>query len=488
MATLYLLPTIEIPAGTLRISLYSDDATLTVPSPPGLVNIGEIVERVNVEPGVIELEDVTLEYIDNHETYPQGFWQKWLTEDNPEILIELAEGGSYTSIFRGYVTDTAPISEELAIIGTTPDVIRRGQFTATSMLAKLKNTTIGDSVGGSTYISTVRVDHSEVGLASSMLFCPILNFIAAMVEKGFAQSYDIDDCIVVTNVAWRYRGESLDAVETGNLTWDELWINTSVDTSLWFGALDSTTPIFDVLAQMCKGLGLVARYKFDSGNARHTIEMYESGWPRANEVTFDPAVPFSSDLYQQSPSMLKEGVVVSASKPFWASPYDSSFWVDSAGGYDEGDELPLSLNPDLALTVQFGNYDSVYPGQRDDLWYVDTGASNKEYHIDEIEFAYDDTPTYTSTSGEDFPMGEVLARFYFERFGDGIESPQPFQEYLRGYSTIKATESGTESVAYLQPFAKHSITGPEGTKTYIATEVRKDVLRDRSIVRWMETK
>jgi len=487
MAT-YQLPTIETPEGTLRITLFSFTA-YTVPNPVGLTNISEIVERVNVEPGFIELEDVTFEYEDVHTDYADGFWHNFLSDDEPEILLELDEGGTYQSIFRGYVTDTAPVAEETSVIGSV--VTRRGQFTCTSMMAKLKNTSVDDSVGGSSWLSTLRVTHSVIGRSSFRTFCPLVNALAAIIEKGFGVTYTLADCVVASNTAWRFRGESVDdASETSNLTWDQLWLDTTVDTEHWLGQLDTSTTLYSALTQICKGLGLVARYKYNSSLGRHTIEFYESGYPRANAVTFDPESPIRSQLHVQSPSMLKGGVVISANKPFWPAPYQNLLWIDEAGAYGEGPEMPISLEADLMIETQFGNYDAVYPGQYDDLWWIDTGSTPayEEYHIDEFEFAYNLTPTYTSTSGEDWPQGEALARYYYERFGDGIEAPQSFQEYVRAYNTIKATESSTNSVRYMQPFMKHVIAGPEGTKTYIATEVRKDIMASTTQVRWMETK
>jgi hypothetical protein len=102
---------ILVPAGTVTVTLVHPDENLVVPDEPTVQSIGDVVERIESEPNIIEMSSVEIEVVDDYslQEYPRGFWYYIITEsemlfdEKPEILLTLDEGDGDSYLFRGRV-------------------------------------------------------------------------------------------------------------------------------------------------------------------------------------------------------------------------------------------------------------------------------------------------------------------------------------------------------------------------------------------------
>src|SRR3990170_4130472 len=82
----YTLQTSVLPVGTVIIKLYSALNGLTIPTFASLSVPDDIVERCDLIPGEIELQEMTFEFVEDYSTYTEGFWYKVL-QSYEEIQI-----------------------------------------------------------------------------------------------------------------------------------------------------------------------------------------------------------------------------------------------------------------------------------------------------------------------------------------------------------------------------------------------------------------
>jgi hypothetical protein len=139
----YPLDEVVTPAGTLKMTLYIDDNWLSGDIPTtNLKNIGDIIEKIEENVGIIEMGTLDVEMFETYSaTYLNGFWLtliNWCLSNNypmPELWFTLSESGD-KYLFSGVIDAESVEHSELYINGST--VTRTVLFTLIQALYRLK--------------------------------------------------------------------------------------------------------------------------------------------------------------------------------------------------------------------------------------------------------------------------------------------------------------------------------------------------------------
>ena len=135
--TTYTLQTSVISTGTIVVKITSPLAGLTIPSSPTLFGLSEIIESLDALPGVVQVEEIDIDYIDDYTTYAEGFWHKVLAEVSVDIQMTLDEGSGATHLFYGRNLKSGTSQEEFDL---TPSAFQRsGTIHCLSFLTVLKS-------------------------------------------------------------------------------------------------------------------------------------------------------------------------------------------------------------------------------------------------------------------------------------------------------------------------------------------------------------
>ena len=104
----YQLPNVETISGLLKSYLFVDSSLppLNIPLGDWLLEKKELVERIDVDPCVVDVENIQIDLLEDYSIYPEGFWYKivngYPTKDI-QIMFTLMEGTDETFLFRGSV-------------------------------------------------------------------------------------------------------------------------------------------------------------------------------------------------------------------------------------------------------------------------------------------------------------------------------------------------------------------------------------------------
>ena len=225
---------------------------------------------------------------------------------------------------------------------------------------------------------------------------------------------------------------------------------------------------YEVLIALCRNFGVIPRYYFSASN-RHTIQLIGRGRSFSTALTFPS--PISSD-YAPFTDVLIGGTSI--------QKYDG-YATSFAGAATLGSidfPLPPSFNPDIEFELELG-LDGDYGGAN--VWnflksYDTTDIWNVTYceWYNYFSGAWVDTETKLSAA---------LAQMLYWRFQGAGYKPS----FERRYPGLKANLSGTDSTVNLHIGQLTSLTAYSGASSlgYYATEVRKNVMRHESSVKWL---
>jgi hypothetical protein len=144
---------------------------------------------------------------------------------------------------------------------------------------------------------------------------------------------------------------------------------------------------------------------------------------------------------------------------------------------------PPAWQADMHIAMEFQNNNYFYGGSAfpagltcNAFYFYNSGTNDMSFFGAHRYWNYQ-TDAWVSNQTR---MDISLARYYANRLG-GIR-----RVYERAYETIKANDGSTNSHVNLSLLRITVINDGIGDRTFYATEVRKDVAKEESFVRWEE--
>jgi len=186
----YTLPQIENnPAGVMKIDLIVDPSLplLTVPTSVKVINIGSLTELIDVQPGIVDVQNLEIELAEDYSTYTQGFWYN-VIQGYPDVDVQfkflLEEDGTDTFFFWGKVyREDIPWMEHY-VASDESSMVRTVAVTLVSLVHSLKDATIGDAI-------TEMLTHTQsVTLVGSTNALQLQQIFASIISVAFDQTYD----------------------------------------------------------------------------------------------------------------------------------------------------------------------------------------------------------------------------------------------------------------------------------------------------------
>lgn len=492
----YALPSISNNAGgVMKVNLIVDTSLpeLTIPTGVKITKIGALQELIDVEPGIVDVQNLDLEVAEDYTTYAMGFWYK-VIQGYPTVNVQfemiLTENGVDSFFFWGkvyreqikwgepYVTNTAVVRnckmKIVSLIHSTQDVV------VTKALTEMDN-------------------HFVSGIIS------LQDIIASIVYVCFGGSYD--------TTAAQFRNDDIQFQDPTFLSWtgasgidlNRTWVAkslidlTSSQNNVWWGLQFSSC--YDLLRAICLSFGWVGRYYFGQadgtykgdGSDIHRLEFLTRGQSFANFVTPEKGIT-ESTLY--SDTVIKNQNIrvsdIQQASDFYnngGARYDytvgNAYAIDGAEVVAQapsvtslGDTFPVNTAPnfakfDLDVNAQFILRTTYGGGSLTDNLHRAVRLSG--YVATARFWDYKAGAWVTDTN-----YVNVLMKYYNRRFSPGRKM------YQRKYGSMKFTLSGVTSQANLKPMVRIQINDFIATQNYYATEVVKDFQGGSSTVTWVQ--
>lgn len=473
----YTIQSTELPSGILTARLITEIGGLTIPADPTLVFDSDLISRLDGIPGIIEPQSWKIRFMEDYSTYAEGFWFKVLMVGDPAIEVLLNEGTGNKYIFRGHCLREAISFGEFDFFG---NIQRGGSFQCKSEIDKINNLTVQSLFN---YLDTIRID-------TFLFYNRLIDFVIAAANLGYEQT-----------------GVSI--VQTGNLNEiigkDEsfgqyfsfgefcMWANetTYSQTGLRSHWISTYTGTLDLIRDIAGNFGLLIDSAF-APDGKPTIRIFgRSGSVATLEMPIESSIGFDNALVTR----ITAGDSRSGSSA-WIEP------VGSRGGSSGGTRseilynyhlttFPQNKRSDLSIKTLFAkwHYPQTFPDAR---WTIFTQVpGNDVLRVTAMKFYDYANATYSADIATDNDpsiladgkviIAEPILGYLYRRFFNDKRM------YERTYATLKATIGGNVSTTNMELGVKTQINDGISTRTYYATEIRKNFMTNRMFVKWIET-
>jgi hypothetical protein len=460
----YTLQSEDTVSGKLTVRLHSEFANLQIPASP-TIDTGETESTESVDesrPGVIEMANMDLSYIEDYSHYSAGFW-KTVLAGKTEIELRLNDGYGDDYFFWGRVVDNIDEDEQSLIPGAER---RTGVFTCASKLTALNDVTIDD----------LRTEAEGHDIQNSILiyFIKVRDIIASMLKLGMDQTFNTDD-VEIEGDDFQYYGGSfigladVYVIRDGQGTTERGYLSAAGILNA-FGNVwrERFVNCFDLLGAMYFWFGAVPRYRYDMATSRHKIQMIGrfTGFP--TPITLED--PVSSKLTTEVDPQVK---VLTSSRTQTGSGYIYGAYYNNKGLVGRGDP-PVTVRPDLETSLDFITTQGVGPYWYGERLFLDPMADPfATGFVSHVRFWDVSTGAYSAIYQ---PSAEAHVRYWYSCFG-----PKASQ-YDRTYGSMKANDGTTNTQANLHVMSKTVI----GTRTYYAAKVTKRLGDGSATVQWVE--
>ena len=479
------LPDINnLACGVVRCKLFYDPSiTATIPTTVPFTNIGDFVERIDADPGIVDIENVQLEIKEDYSVHSEGFWHKIINgypKLDVQIMFSIMEGSDEVFLFRGSIYRANTTFGKVYINGT--DKVRTLSTQLVSMLTASDNIAtsslnvsnvahiIYDSGGGKYYLSK---------------FSDVLSMIIAL-----AYGFGVSDCEFTNN------SNDIMGKVTGSTykKWTDLYFiawSTGITGNADRGFLSNTTDHWsnsfaktsDLLKHLCSIFGCVASYSFgdDSGIItgtsadKHRITLSSRG---QNAQVIPSGKLLISDFTSESP-ILAKNIRFTLSQ----DNTKTRSWFNGVGYGNAA--LPSNATFDIDLTTEFR---VTLVGVWNELWnnLYDYSGSGSIYDaiVSVIEYWNYQTKSYSEADTQWYDAGADYYhyRFYNNRF-----------QYTRTYGSLKAIKGNDPpitSIRNLKSLIGHKITdiidGASVENTYYATGIKKSLIKNTVEITWLQ--
>jgi hypothetical protein len=397
--TAYTLPNIaNLAAGTIKTYLYVNDSlpALTIPSNVKITKFGNITERLDVNPAVLDIENVEIEATEDYATYEEGFWFKVImgypTLDVEMMFLLNSGTGEDQYLFRGKILRDDIVWTEHYVSGSSR--VRTVKIRLLTGYNILSSITIPDLITEAKLHLNYLTSSEAFG---NMKTISLGQLLASAVKLAFGTTYDATDIqergydIRLSYLGGaRYYYSPMQIMlpvqkETvyGNNTWVDyvMFDSTNAD---YLGQIFGNA--LELLRAFSTIFCFVPRYYFGDTNgsysgsatARHRIELLtrgriagtvtpDGGLIESSMRSSDPATSFQNSFYFSN-----------------AVGNESNWWDGAASHYGA---VPQWLNPAISFSCPW--YIGQDQGTYDGLWFiVDDGAGAWVYLSDAEWYDY----------------------------------------------------------------------------------------------------
>jgi len=540
-STEYSLPDIENnPAGVMKISLIVDTSLpeLTIPSTVKVLHIGTLTELIDVEPGVVDVQNLELELAEDYTTYTQGFWYK-VIQGYPTVNVEfkfiLEEDGVDTFYFWGKVYRQEVEWPEHYISTGETDVIRSVRLRLVSLIHSIKDIAIADIVTEALTHATPFSD-GWAGLyeTDAVLMSDLL---ASIVSVGFDQTYDaaaaqvrstdfkmefnggeveknIEDCYMLTKTIYQEAPPLLQtSSKNGYLDGENDDAN---NPHRWESEFADG---FSLLTRIALNFGWVVRYYYGKtdgtydaatpANNLHRLEFLTRGNSYAGLITPEKGIKQStlfSDSVIKTSNIRVVDVHAAHTTVSWSvgagyldHTVGESWAIDGieVDGYDPQTASALLLTDNFAVrpSPKFAEFDLgigllfivSYAVSTDELSLNDYRGLFTEEAASPGEFQFANGARYYDYNAATWVTGvtnmvTAVMQYYNRRFSPGRRM------YERTYGSLKFDDTGVTSHSSITPLKRIEIydQNTAADVVYYATEIRKDFENNETTVLWIE--
>lgn len=525
------------PAGTMKMTLIVDPSLpeLTVPDTCKVLHIGTLTELIDIEPGVVDVQNLEIELAEDYSTYAMGFWYK-VIQGYPTVPVQfkfiLEEDGVDTFYFWGKVYREEVEWSEHYINTVGTEVIRTVTLRLVSLVHALKDAAIDGAItemlthdvaaqwtppGGliGPYTSTVITLENVLASIASVAFDQSFSTAAIQVRSSdfvfqFSGESDLapKDAYIVTKSFYALSAFSLNN-ELGYINGES---SQTDNPHLWATQFSNC---YDLLAAIAANFGWVVRYYYGltdgtydaatPSNNLHRLEFLTRGTTFATLITPEKGVKSSTLL---SDSVVKESnirvsdvhttnvILTGGAANYRDQTTGEAFSIRDAevsAASPQGpsgaftyefvtNPAPLHAEFDFEVSLQFiRSYattdDIVGLCDYRTLWSEKSGTPGDYIYMDTTKFW--DYLTGAWSAAEE-SMETAVMKYYNRRFTSGRKL------YERTYGSLKFTESGVTSHMIIRPFKRIEINDLITTVTYYATEIRKDFESNTTTVLWIQ--
>jgi hypothetical protein len=498
--TQYTLPTINNnAAGTIKCYLYVDVRMplITIPSKVKVLSISPSKEAVDLNPGKIDTEYLTVELNEDYSVYSAGFWYN-LFENYPtydvQFMFILSESGTDSYFYRGSIFRENIVYHELYDDGSE-DYIRTVSVQLVSMLNMLSYASTDSLIAELvTNLATYFVQGKYLG-GSQYYFITPQNIIKAMMAIAFG----------ITNSSCVVQNCDLQCQNYGTGAWENPITQNYILAGLYdpdfnvANALGFFEPVAgsngyswlkrynncsQVLAQLCLSLGVIPRYYYGASDGfykgtssdKHTIELTTRGNSYSGVLMTMP-IAIQSDMVSNSRNKLldlKADDVQTIS--VGSVVINPTRWYVSQK-YGTGTEPQIT---DYSIQITQELHEANYSGEFQTLFSLWDDSGNRFDQVVAIKYwDYQAGATATITTGAGMYL-DFIVKYLYARFTQGR------REYTRLYGTIKANDGSVTTQQNLRVMVRTSINDGIAAKNFYATQVEKDILNNKATVTWVQ--
>ena len=477
----YTLQTSSLPCGSVILKLYSELNGLTIPDFASLSPEDDIVERIDVVPGEYELQEMNFSFVEDYTTYSEGFWYKVLTS-YAEIQIGIDEGTGTGSAFWGRVQDwDGELTEHSLVSGA---LYRTGKFSTVSMMIMLKEATAADVVTEAKTHYTAFTGSTEARDVTGTYeerFVKFEALMASILKVAFGQTYGTTYVSILPDPY-----SDLQFYDGTGTTFYDLqdiyfWMGYSPGSLTYEGYFDSTDTTFGWAYQFGSAWDLLVAL---SRNLLFVPRITGATWGAGAYLKMECLTRGRSYGYSTFEAPFESKLITRANAPIhvvYSSHYDTSFDSNKKyvidGVHGDGD-LPEHVDADMTFETQFVHDGEVTFGADkcfEFLYILDDDTTPSYAHrVTDMQYLnYDGTPSYDVSYS-------YLVGYYYNRFA-------PLKRaYIRSYATMQATVGATTSLNQNEVLHTTQINDGASTRDFYAVEVRKNIQKNESTVRWHE--
>lgn len=494
----YTLPTIQhLACGDIACYLYVDAIDtlegLSIPDKVNITSIGKVVESADTEPGVLDIENLTVDIADDYTDYSEGFWYH-VIEGFPTADVQLMflVGGEF--LFRGSINREGVVWSEHFISGTGR--VRSVSIQLVTVLHQLKKISSDDfltwfeaNYASPLYSYSYIIDNWDGGLKDCVKLIDIPRFMLCMIF-----GLELSETYAVA------RNTDILVKDRHNNTFVSPWTDcylaaraygggiglfgtyaSGVTTSAWNLRFDNC---HQILSAVCSSLAVIPRFYYGDSDGyyqgsgdKYSIELLTRG-NDSQKVTMSGSILSSSMV---SNSTVKTINVRASDFPENPSPVD--YWI--VNGSDGTGETAKNATIDTEIVPEITTYSPSYDVLSLHLLTHYTSVYEQALYVGDIKYYdYDagDWVTLTHDAVNNL-WCKVLASYMYKRFSKGR------WQYERAYGNLLATNTvGTpvERIENIKIMSRIDINDGVSTKTYYATEVRKDIMNNTATVVWVE--
>lgn len=505
--------------GSLRciLCIESNLVGLSIPESINILSISPVRESVDINVGVVDIANMTVNIADDYTDYQDGFWYtllELLSDHSVQMLFVLTEGSTQTYFYRGSIFSENVQWNEVYITSTS--VLRTFSAQLVSPILAMKNISTASlfehivtsypdrylTNGVNECITSIPDTSSQSDLAK---FITVRLLLQALIDITFdtdssgAAITSLGDELMIYNANASQWESMLDGwiwvqnyviTEESGAAWDNIFHPIVSDpiypTNSFYEILEHYSNCFDLFSAICSSMCVVPKYYFGdaSGNYAgdstdiHSIELLtrgrlstispiggilESSFVSASalngiNVITRGAIIHSSDQWNGIRNLITSNTPPDGTKFDMDREqiFDFLYYKYTGDSYTTSDNVYTTTNHfSIHTGVKYYDYAIAVPA------YVEAVSSGNMFN------KYIESVTKYLSGRFQNRRKECLRRYGSIQFFSGSTITHKHLRILQGCDLLRSVESGGSSLRYY------------------AREVEKDVMTNNAIVKWV---